>query len=84
MVFMKNPYGIKDGNLVTVDDVDQGLACGCACPACDAPLEAHKGNIKSHYFKHYNGEDCGYGLESAAHLFAKNCIAKEKYFCSLA
>jgi len=75
---MKNPYGIKNGNLVTVDSVEKGLACGCTCPACGEPLEAHKGNIKNHYFKHCSGADCGYGLESAAHLFAKECIERKK------
>ena len=75
---MKNPYGIKNGELVTVESVEKGLACGCICPACSEPLEAHKGNIKNHYFKHYNGSDCGYGLESAAHVFAKECIEKKK------
>jgi hypothetical protein len=75
---MKNPYGIKNGALVTVESVEKGLACDCTCPACGEPLEAHKGNIKDHYFKHYNGSDCGYGLETAAHVFAKNCIEKNK------
>ena len=76
---MKNPYGIRDGLLVSVDSVESGLACGCICPACGERLEAHKGKIKNHYFKHYNGTDCGYGLETAAHLYAKDCIEKNKF-----
>lgn len=75
---MKNPYGLKNGKLVTVDSVKGGLSCGCFCPACNEPLEAHKGKIKTHYFKHYNGSDCGYGLETTAHLLAKSIIENEK------
>ncbi len=75
---MKNPYGLQDGKLVSVDTVESGLACGCVCPACNEPLEAHKGKLKIHYFKHYNGSDCGYGLETATHLLAKSIIENEK------
>ncbi|MFZ2169591.1 MAG: hypothetical protein WAW61_08150 [Methylococcaceae bacterium] len=75
---MKNPFGLKDGKLVTVQNVERGLTCGCVCPACKEPLQAHKGSKKIHYFKHYNGSDCGYGLETGAHLYAKSVIETEK------
>ena len=39
------PYGVApDGRrLVRASAVPAGLACGCACPACGAPLVARRG-----------------------------------------
>lgn len=78
MNILLNPYGLKDGVLVTADQVDSGLSCNCFCPACAERLEAHKGTKKRAYFAHYRGADCGYGLETATHLMAKEIIEMEK------
>ncbi len=75
---MKNPYGLKNSSLVKVTDVERGLACGCVCPACEHPLEAHRGTIRKSYFSHYRGSDCGAGYETAVHLMAKEILLQEK------
>lgn len=75
---MKNPYGIIDGKLVTVYEVERGLSSGCVCPACGHRLQAHKGKIKAPYFSHYRGSDCGVGYETALHILAKEILLKEK------
>lgn len=77
---IKLPYGLKNGNLVSIDDVESGLACECFCPACKKQLIAKKGNIKVHHFAHYNIKDCKSGLETAIHLLSKKIIAEHKTF----
>lgn len=50
----KIPFGIRgvDGELVDVHDVERGIACGCICPSCKAPLNAKKGDVKEWHFAH--------------------------------
>lgn len=72
----KLPYGLRDGRLVHVDEVERGIACGCVCPACGHRLMARKGEKTSHHFAHYKGEDCKRGYESAIHIAAKELIEK--------
>lgn len=75
----KNPYGLLDGQIVTVNEVERGLACNCVCPACGHPLEAHKGKVRvSPYFSHYRGAECGAAYETALHLLAKDVLEKER------
>lgn len=63
--------------LVTVDEVERGLACECSCPKCDAQMVAAKGEIRRHYFRHHNPNPNCYGAqETAIHLFAKQIIAE--------
>lgn len=71
-------YGLKDGQLVHIDNVSNGLACGCRCPSCGGRLEAHQGQKNQAHFKHYSSADCEHGSESALHIMAKNIIAKTK------
>lgn len=76
---MKNPYGLTPaGRVVSVFEVDRGLACDCVCPSCGHQLEAHKGSIKEHYFAHYRGSDCGNAYETALHILAKEVLATKK------
>lgn len=56
------PFGLKNGKLVNVDQVDRGLACGCACPACNGQLIARKGEIRIHHFAHFGIPPCGEAL----------------------
>lgn len=73
----KLPFGLKDGQLVEVSAVEQGLACGCVCPACHAPLQARKGNKTTHHFAHdpkTRPEDCKSGYETALHMMAKQIL----------
>ena len=71
-------FGLKEGKLVMVQDVEQGLSCACNCPYCDQKLVAKKGDVRKHHFAHYDGDDCHLGQETAIHLLAKDLIAKNK------
>lgn len=73
---MKLPYGIQNGKLVSIDEVEQGLACNCYCKKCKGILIARKGDVNKHHFAHYNIDDCGWTGESEIHLMAKEIIAK--------
>jgi hypothetical protein len=70
---LKLPFGLRDGVLLHVEDVEQGASCGCACPGCGAPLIARKGNRNVHHFAH-SSADCGHGVETALHRAAKEAI----------
>lgn len=48
----KIPFGLRDGRMVEVSEVESGLACRCVCPSCGQPLQARKGPIRTHYFAH--------------------------------
>jgi hypothetical protein len=64
----KIPFGLKNGILVSVSEVDSGLACGCVCPSCYKKLQAKKGKKVAHYFSHDPAEDtkeCKSAFETA-------------------
>ena len=69
----------KDGKLVSIDEVESGLSCGCICPACKGQLIARKGNLNEHHFAHYKS-DCNSAVETVLHLKAKEIIAQSKTF----
>lgn len=75
---LRLPYGMLDGKLTHVSQVPSGLACGCRCPGCDAPLIAKKGKAKLHHFAHAKDADCGGGVETALHLAAKQILEQRK------
>lgn len=56
----------RDGQLVMIEDVESGLACGCVCPACGTQLVARKGQIRLHHFAHHSAKPCEYGAEMIA------------------
>lgn len=70
--------GIRDNTLVFIEEVDRGLECNCYCPYCGGRLVAKKGDIKRHHFAHYQVENCGKGLETALHLYAKEVLKTYK------
>lgn len=81
---LKNPFGLKNGVLVTVDEVPSGLACGCVCPteSCGALLIAkHCGPGRESHFAHYMSADCEASYESAVHLLAKDVLKETKAIC---
>lgn len=43
-----------NGQMVYVDDVPQGLKCGCICPYCKEKLLARHGEIRTHGFAHHS------------------------------
>ena len=75
------PFGLKDGQLFYVSQVETGLACGCVCPdpACAKPLVARNdpfpGRKRAPYFCHATSTPgCG-GRESALHQMGKKVLA---------
>ena len=57
---VKNPFGLRDGKHITVNDLredERGLACNCVCPLCKDPFEARLGAVRIHHFAH-SGEGC--------------------------
>lgn len=73
----KLPFGLKEGQLVEVSQVENGLKCNCFCPSCGYPLVARKGE-KTHHFAHHKSSDCVGALETALHYAAKDILAKQK------
>ncbi len=66
-------YATKDGKLVFIDNVGNGLACGCKCTKCGESLVTkNKGKIKEHHFAHAIDSDCN--GESLKHYMAKKEI----------
>ena len=71
---LKLAYGMHNGRLRYIDDVERGLNCGCVCPSCGRPLVARKGPVKVAHFAHHQGGDCGKGVETALHQMAKEIL----------
>lgn len=70
-------YAIKNSNLISIDEVEKGLACNCTCPACGSTLIARKGDIKVHHFAHYKADECNRCVETSLHLLAKEILMEE-------
>lgn len=78
---VKLRFGMKDGKIVEITEVESGLACDCVCPLCGGRLEAVKGEKRAWHFRHY-GEECNLinAQQTAIHILAKEIIAEEKAF----
>jgi hypothetical protein len=72
------PFGLKEGELVEVSEVERGLQCGCFCPNCNSPLIARKGGGMIHHFAHKNEGNCKGALETTLHLGAKDILDRFK------
>lgn len=75
------PFGVRDGRMVAIEDVESGLACKCNCPSCGRPLLAKKGNIREHHFSHESIDEarpCLNAVETSIHLMAKQIIATHR------
>lgn len=68
------PFGMRDGRLLTAEDVPSGLACACTCPGCGTPLVAKKGDHKRWHFSHYRVQPSVNCVESAIHMAAKQVL----------
>lgn len=71
-------YGLKDGILVHINNVENGLMCGCLCPKCGANLEAIQGEVRIPHFRHYKALECSGAQMTALHIKAQNLIAEYK------
>ena len=68
----KIPFGMRDGSLLHISQVERGLKCNCICPACNEPLVARKGKKTVHHFAHYRINNCS--PETALHQIGKRLI----------
>lgn len=75
-------YGVvaSTGELLSVHDVERGLACGCVCPSCGTQLEARKGEVKAYHFAHESNKECLYGAEISVYLAFYELLKKTKNF----
>lgn len=76
-------YGRRDGRLAFVGDLDEkrdrGLACGCLCPECRRPLQAHLGSRKAWHFQHHVEEArCNPQPMTLLHAFVRDELALRK------
>ncbi|MEW8537469.1 MAG: competence protein CoiA family protein [Candidatus Thiodiazotropha endolucinida] len=72
------PLSIRNSKVVHIDDVANGLACGCSCPVCGGALVAKNRGQKQHHFAHHSSEECSDALETALHLLAKQILVESK------
>ena len=69
-----------NGVLWNIDEVPNGNACRCFCPACGEPLMARNhGSVRIHHFAHQSGTECKYACESMLHLLAKAMVQDAFY-----
>ena len=69
-------YGLHDGQLRHISEVEQGLACDCRCLECREPLMAKKGPVLAHHFSHTGETNCNPSPEKLTHRYAKELIAQ--------
>jgi hypothetical protein len=69
----------SNGRVVHIDDVPNGVQCGCICPQCKRLLIAKNGGYKrAHHFAHESETKCKGGTETIIHLAAKQIVADYK------
>lgn len=73
-------YGLKEEKLIHIDDVKNGIECGCVCPNCGERLIAKQGKINEHHFAHEAKEcDITIAQETTLHIMAKEILVKSKH-----
>lgn len=69
----------SSNQLVSIGQVERGLACQCFCFECGESVIAKKGEINEHHFAHAsNKESCHIHPESILHKYAKEVIMAEQ------
>ncbi|MUK66333.1 hypothetical protein [Aliivibrio fischeri] len=78
---MRVPFGLKNNKIYHIQDVPNGLNCGCVCPNCHHPLIAkNQGQYKCAHFSHHLGTECSdYQVMSYLHRYAQQLIESTKY-----
>lgn len=77
---LRNPFGLRDGQIIMIEDVpnnQNGLRCNCICPACKEPFEARMGDVRRHHFAH-SGQGCD---EVNAYLMGLYMLLNEYLNC---
>jgi len=74
------PFALRDGRMVAPHQVVTGLACGCMCSCCGAPVvaKALESRERRPHFAHHGRSGCSGGVESALHRMAKQVIADRR------
>lgn len=73
------PLGEREGQLYRAYEVENGLACGCVCPACRKPLvAANQGEKRLPYFRHVEQDDCWQGRSEGMRRAAVQLIAQRQ------
>lgn len=52
---LRNPFAIRNGSIILIEDLtksERGLKCQCQCPACGGDFIARFGDVKVHHFAH--------------------------------
>lgn len=72
------PFGLKDGRMVHVEEVEPGKDCGCVCVECGGTLVASNKLPRevAMYFRHDSGAECAGGYETAIHRAAKEVLLR--------
>ena len=79
MAGVKLKYALYEKkHLVSVDEVANGLACNCYCPACFCKLEAKQGDIREHHFAHYDKSECEGAIKAELHLITISLLNELK------
>lgn len=65
---------LKDNEIVTIDEVERGLACGCVCINCHAMLMARKGDEREHHFAHHGSQETMACYESAFRMATREAL----------
>jgi hypothetical protein len=72
---LKSPYAIRNGELIHISEVENGLNSDCRCPLCNRSLVARKGSLKVHHFSHVTESNCE--PETVIHLLGKQLLAEK-------
>lgn len=65
------------GELRHIEEVENGDACGCFCPACGQPMRArNRGKVILHSFAHQPGATCAWAVEAVITKVAKRAIER--------
>jgi hypothetical protein len=74
-------FGLRNGKLVHVSEVANGLNCDCVCPHCTERLIAYNSlsNKKAQHFKHKSNIECQGYLETTIHYLAKEIIEEQGF-----
>ena len=62
--------------MVTIEEVEGGLSCGCTCPGCGDSLVAKRGQVRAHHFAHLGGSGNESCRETALHAFVKQVLVE--------
>ncbi len=66
-----------EGRVVHINEVANGLACGCVCLKCGEKLVGRQGEIRGHHFSHYLASETASCPETALHRAAKEILLRE-------